>query len=122
MTLSDPELAAERDAVEHLYGRCLLRLQAHELLMKSIVAGHELSAPMTRIEAVQAERAAETARKTMGQLLGEMLGSFLVPDGKEDLLEARGDAPSVAIKYQIAFPPEDFARIEAEHRELVLMM
>lgn len=121
MTLSDTALAAEQHAVEQLYGRCLLRLQAHELLMKSMMADHELSAPMTRIEAAQAERAAETGRKTMGQLIGEMLGSFLVPDGKEDLPEARGDAPSVFIKYQIAFPPEDFARIEVEHRELVLL-
>lgn len=121
MTPTDPALLAAQYAVEHLYGRCLLRLQAHELLMKSVLAGHSLSAPIARIEAAQAARVTETDRKTLGQLVGEMFGTFLVPGGTDGPLDPVGDAPSVAIRHGIAFPPEDYARIEAEHRALVLL-
>jgi len=121
MTLHDESLPAARHAVEHLFGQCLLRLQAYELLMKSIVAGHQLSACTTGIEKAQADRARETGRKTMGSLVSEMMGSFLVSDGLEGVRKDPVDAPSLAVKFQIAFPAEEFARIEAEQRDLVLL-
>lgn len=121
MRLPDDGLPAARYAVEQLFGQCVLRLQAHELLMKSILAGHQLSAPMTGLEEAQADRAAETGRKTMGLLVSEMTGSFLVSEGQEGLREDRGDAPSIAYKFQLAFPAEEFGRIEAQHRNLVLL-
>ncbi|WP_306752884.1 OST-HTH/LOTUS domain-containing protein [Paracoccus actinidiae] len=121
MTLHDEGLPAARHAVEHLFGQCLLRLQANELLMKSMVAGHQLSAPMTGAKEAQADRAAETGRKTMGSLVNEMLGSFLVREGQEGMCKDREDAPSIAWKFMIAFPAEEFARIETEHRNLVLL-
>jgi len=33
----------------------------------------------------------------------------------------RGDAPSISWNFKIAFPAEEFARIETEHRDLVLL-
>lgn len=119
MTLHDKGLPAARHAVEHLFGQCLLRLQTNELLMKSIVARHQLSIPTTGVEEAQADRAAEIGRKTMGLLVNEMMGSFLLSEGQESMREDRGDAPSIASKFTIAFPAEEFARIEAEHRDLV---
>jgi hypothetical protein len=121
MTLPDERLPVTRHAVEQLFGQCVLRLQAHELLMKSIVAGHQLSAPMTDLEDAQSDRAAETGRKTMGGLVSELMGSFVVPEGQEGPHDPQRDAPFVAFKFQLAFPAEDFARIEAEHRNLVLL-
>ncbi len=121
MTRHDESLPAARHEVEHLFGQCLLRLQANELLMKSIVAGYQLSAPMTGIIEAQANRAAETGQKTMGSLVKEIMGSFIVPEGQEGILKDREDAPSIAWKFSIAFPTEEFARIEAEHCNLVLL-
>ena len=121
MTLHDESLPVARHAVEHLFGQCLLRLQSYELLMKSIVAGHQLSGPTTSIKEAQANRAAETGRKTMGSLVNALMGSFLVPEGQEEIRKDREDAPSLAWNVVIALPPEEFARIEAEHRDLVLL-
>ena len=121
MTLPDLPLPATRHACEHLFGQCLLRFQAYELLMKSMVAGHQRSIPMTGIKEVQADRANERGRKTMGSLVSEMMGSFLVPEGQEGMCNDCGDVPSIAWKFTIAFPVEEFARIETEHRDLVLL-
>lgn len=121
MTLHDEGLPAARRAVEQLFGQCLLRLQANELLMKSMLAGHQLSAPTAGTKEAQADRAAETGRKTMGFLVNEMMGSFLVPEGQERMRKDREDAPSIDINFTIALPAEEFARIDAEHRNLVQM-
>lgn len=122
MTPHDEGLPAVRYAVEHLFGQCLLHLQTNEFLMKSIVAGHQFSAAITGIEEARADRAAETGRKTMGSLVNEMMGSFLMSEGQEGMRQDdQGDAPFIAFKFNIAFPAEEFARIEAEHRDLVLL-
>lgn len=124
MTLHDESLLAGRYEVEHLFGQCILRLQANELLMKSMVARHQFSGPMTGVKEAQADRAAETGRKTMGSLVKELMDSFIVPEGweeKEGMLKDWVDAPSIAWKFSIAVPTEEFARIEAEHRNLVLL-
>lgn len=122
MTLPDEDLVAHKRAVEQLYGRCILRLQSYELLMKAIVADHRLSAPITDIEKARARRRAETAQKTLGTVVGEMIGSVIVPagmQGRGDDVGDTGDAPSIDYKLRFDVPPEEFTRIEAEHRELV---
>lgn len=121
MTPHDESLVTLRSEVERLFGQCLLRLQAFEIMTKSIVAGHRFSAPIALLEVAKANRAVETQRKTLGSLVGEMMGSFLVPEGQEALREEREDAPSVAFIQQLVFPAEDYARIEADHRELVTL-
>ena len=121
MTLHDEGLPEARHEVEHLLGQCLLRLQFNELLMKSMMARHQLSAPMTGIKEVQANRAAETGRKTMGSLVKEMIGSFIVPEEPQGMLKDREDAHSIAWKFSIAIPTEEFAGIEAEHRDLLML-
>ena len=45
----------QRD-VQRLLGRCLVRLQQYERLMKAILAQHELSGPVHQLEAQRAER------------------------------------------------------------------
>jgi hypothetical protein len=42
--------------VQRLLGRCLVRLQQYERLMKSILAHHELSGPLHQLEAQRVER------------------------------------------------------------------
>lgn len=121
MTPPDESLVAPRNEVERIFGQCLLRLQTFEMMTKSLVAGHRFSAPNAHLEVAKASRAAETQRKTLGSSVGDMMGSFLVPEGQEGLREEREDAPSVAFMQQIVFPAEDYARIEADHRELVTL-
>ncbi|MBW4974063.1 OST-HTH/LOTUS domain-containing protein [Roseovarius mucosus] len=121
MTLHNEDLTAARHAVEHLFGKCVLTFQAYENLLKAIISEHRLSAHMADIEDIRADRAAKTRQKTMGALMSEMIGSFIVPEGKERQCEDREDAPSVAFNFQLSFTAEEFARVEAEHRELVVL-
>lgn len=121
MTEPDKDFLAQKQMVEQLYGRCILRLQSYELLMKEIVAGHQLSAPMADLEKAQSRRRAATGQKTLGSVVGEMMDSLLVPEGRQgrgDDEDDTRDDPSIDFKLQIVFPPEEFARIEAEQREL----
>jgi hypothetical protein len=57
----------------------------------------------------------------MGSLVSEMMSSVVVPDGLEGTPEGPVDASSIAFKFQLAIPAEEFARIAAEHRGLVLL-
>jgi len=121
MTLDDDRLALARHSAEHLFAQCVLGLQAYELLMKSILARHRFSGPVAGIEDSLRDRTAKIQRMTMGSLVSDTFGSFLAPMDQERPLEEPRDASTVAFGFQLALPPEEFARIEVEHRHLVLL-
>jgi len=116
MAQHDDALSAARSEVEHLFGQCVLRLQACELYAKFIVANHRFSVSNTGEKVAN-----DTARKTMGTVVGEMIGSFLVAEGQQGFGEDPEDAPAGAFRIQIARSGEDFERIEADLRELVAL-
>jgi hypothetical protein len=118
-TATEDELTSARQEVQRLFGHCLLRLQGYELLLKAVVATHELSAPIASIADVQAERVAGARNKTLGALMGEMIGSFIVASGTEGMGPSRDDAPSVAYRLQIVLSEEEFSRTQADLRDLV---
>lgn len=123
MTLPGAAAPSTRHEVEHLFGRCLLQFQAFELLMKRVVERHRLSGSKATLEDAQTRRINETRRKTMGVLVDDMMGTVLVAAGQEGLQDAREETsgPSFALCLQLSIPPEDYARIEAEHRALVAL-
>jgi hypothetical protein len=125
MTLSDDALPPLRREVQRLLGRCLLRLQQYERLIKSMVAHHEISGPIHTLEAVQAERIANTARLTLGTLVGDLLGSYLVPNEIGTPIEAMASCPDDAISFgmrmHLELSDSDFAQTENELKELVLL-
>jgi hypothetical protein len=51
--------------VQRLLGRCLLRLQQYERLMKAIVAHHEISGPAHSLEAIRTARIGRCRTKTL---------------------------------------------------------
>lgn len=116
---TEDELTSARQEVQRLFGHCLLRLQGYELLLKAIVATHELSAPIANIADAQADRVARARNKTLGALTGEMIGSFIVASGTEGMGPSRDDAHSFAFRMQIVLSEEDFSRTQADLRDLV---
>lgn len=119
----DPDARSTRNDVEHLFGQCLLRFQAYELLMKAIVAEHRVFGSTAQPKDVLTRHVDDTRRKTMGLLVGDMMGSFLVPEGAEGLSEetTESSGSSFAMLLQIVLPSDEFARIETEHRALVAL-
>ena len=106
-----------------MLGRCMLRLQQYERLIKAIMAGHEISAPVQEVEAARAKRAEVAGRKTLGTLVGELVGSFLVAGEPDDIPDTPDDPSdrraTVSIRFKLSLSAEDYAQTETELRELV---
>lgn len=123
--LPDDALKAPQREVQRLLGRCLLRLQQYEQLIKAIVAHHDISGPVHSVEAEIASRVATTARKTLGTLVGELLGSYLVNDEINNPAMATTDSAegdsSISMKMGLRLSDAEFAQIESDLKELVLL-
>lgn len=124
-TLSGGPLQALQREIQRLLGRCLLRLQQYERLIKAIVAHHEISGSLHALEAIRAARMTETARKTLGTLVGDLLGSYVVTKEVDASLETTTNSPEAtdlfSFRMHLALSDADFARTENELKELVLL-
>jgi hypothetical protein len=122
---SDDALQELQSEVQRLLGRCLLRLQQYERLIKAIIAQHEISGPVHDLERMQAARIGDSARKTLGTLVGDLFGSYIVANQIDSPLNAAADsledANSISIRTRIALSDADFVRTENGLRELVLL-
>ena len=106
-----------------MLGRCLLRLQQYEQLMKAIVAHHEISASGSPLESNEAERIADAANKTLGTLVGTLLGTYVTSGDQDEVAEP--DAPdniiSFKMKMSLRMSAEDFDTTQNDLKELVLL-
>jgi hypothetical protein len=75
-----PELQRE---VQRLLGRCMLRLQQYERLMKSILVRHTIAGSVGEIETNGAARIEAFADKTLGTLVKALFESFVVVEGSD---------------------------------------
>lgn len=123
--LTDGALQTLQREVQRLLGRCLLRLQQYEHLIKALVAHHEIAGPAHALESIRAERIADTAGKTLGTLVGQLLGSYVVTGDADTLDEIAARAPSDTISFgmrmQLSMSADDYARTESDLKELVLL-
>ncbi len=120
---SDEALQALQREVQRLLGRCLLRLQQYERLIKAIMADREISGPAHALEEVRAARMTATAGKTLGTIVGELLGSYLVTKVEDTPIQTATDTSDAHISFgfRLQLSDEDFARTENGLRELVLL-
>ena len=65
----DPTLELQRD-VQRKLGRCLLRLQQYEILLKALVAHSDIAGSPTELQAVRDAQVASAHKKTLGTLVG----------------------------------------------------
>jgi hypothetical protein len=121
---SDAQKAAQFE-VQRLLGRCILRLQQYERLIKSIVAHHEISGPPHALEEIRAARVTGVARDTLGALIGDFLGSCVVVVGSGPPPDATADFSDsenfVSFRLRVPLSKADFVKTETELKELVLL-
>ena len=119
----DDTLQTLQREVQRLLGRCVLRLQQYEKLMKAIVAHHEISAAGSPLASNQEQRIADAASKTLGTLVGTLLGSYVTTDEREDASapDARDDIISFKVKMSLRMSVEDYDRTQNDLKELVLV-
>lgn len=119
----DDALQGMQREVQRLLGRCLLRLQQYEKLMKAIVAHHEISVVGPPMESNLEQRIADAASKTLGTLIGALLGSYVTTAEMEDDSEpdARGGIFSFKAKLNLRLSTEDYERSQSHLKELLLL-
>lgn len=120
----DPGPALQRN-VQRLLGRCMLRLQQYEQLMKALLAHHELAGPVDTLEAQRVSRIEDLSDKTLGTLVKALFATYAVVDGTErDLLpedKTPTDRISMAFSFRLSMPPELLAQTRAAVEGLVGM-
>ena len=123
--LNDEDLQTLQQEVQWLLGRCMLRLQQYERLIKAMVAHHKLSGSFHDLERARAVQIDDTARKTLGTLVGDLLGSYVVADEVDPPEESTTSSPEnvnwFAMQMTLGLPDAEFVRVESELREMVLL-
>ncbi len=104
-------------------GRCLLRLQQYERLMKAMLAHHMLGGPADELQARQAARAESFADKTLGQLVKALFETYVVAEGTEQAVLDESKLPtdrvSMAFRFQLEMSPERRSEVKAAIEDLV---
>lgn len=107
--------------VQRVFGGCLLRLQGYELLLKTILSQHQFSVQAAGAGAAQIERSTDMDRKTLGNLIAHFLDSFLITQGEQGQPLSPIDAHVASYQMQVAVSDDDYALIESDLRELVML-
>lgn len=124
-TYKDEDLKALQHEIQRLLGRCLLRLQQYERLIKAIMAHHRLSGPVHDLDRARAAEIDGTSRRTLGSLVGDLLGSYVVADTIDPREDATINSPEAvnwySMQMKLSLSDADFARTEKGLGELVLL-
>lgn len=75
-----PELQRE---VQRLLGRCMLRLQQCEAVIKAVVVHYEFSGPASNLAAILEAKSDAMKKVSLGTAVGKLVGTYLVPEGQE---------------------------------------
>lgn len=117
---TSPETQRE---VQRLLGRCMLRLQQYEHLMKTVLVQHELAGPVDELEQQRSLRVEKLSAKTLGQLVTVLFETCVVPDGFERELSPASsrltDRFSFAFSHRVTMEPERLAGVRSAIEDLV---
>lgn len=125
--MEEPSYAALQREVQRKLGRCLIRIQQYELLLKEMVAKREVSAVLSGGPVQLSELAPDAHIKTMGQLVGELTGKYFQPTPDESV-KSYAETPVVRdvhpagwarFSMGVSMPPDAHAQLTAELQELV---
>lgn len=122
-TFSDDNLPSLQHEIQRLLGRCMLRLQQYEYLLKKILAHHDISGPIETLDQVFADHENSLSRRTLGDLVRQIFRSYFVslesntPDETTD--KSDNDCGWVTQKFSIRFTQDDLARMKNNLREFV---
>ena len=126
---NEPSFAAHQRSVQRKLGRCLIRLQQLELLVKALWIDSEHESAFGQVEEIQAaqlKRKEFVSDKTLGTVLKSFVGSYIAPDlGKDagDEVSASVNDQQMLFRYKskISMAEDDYARTVQEFEALVAM-
>ncbi|WP_275760548.1 OST-HTH/LOTUS domain-containing protein [Ralstonia pseudosolanacearum] len=103
-------------------GRCLLRLQQYETLLKSLVAHRDIAGPPAQLQAIREAKMAWVQKQTLGTLVRVLTASYLTQSQGDDAADEdeSGDGGVwVRFRSQIELGPERYEAIVEALQELV---
>lgn len=121
-------VAVLQHEVQRKLGRCMLRLQQYERLLKAMVAGMAVTGPLEQLQAMQERQALSMRNRTLGTLVGMFTEQHLtaasadIQVGPDEDTGANGqssDASWASIRFTISMSPEHHAQTKAGLVELV---
>lgn len=74
----EPVASFQRE-VQRKLGRCMLRLQQYERLVKALAVDFEIAGPSDELEDIRRKRGEAVSKLTLGQLVNELTGTYLQP-------------------------------------------
>lgn len=122
--LDQADIVGPQHAVQRLLGRCLLRLQQYERLLKAMIAMQKLSGTPETFPHALDVRKAESSDKTLGTLIGRLLGDYIMKEGGElpdDTANHPGDSSHLSFRAQLHLPAETYEALKGDLRELVTL-
>lgn len=122
-TFDDEDLWTHQREVQRMLGRCMLRVQQYEQLIKAMVAHYGASGPILELEQARAAQIDSAARKTLGTLVGELLGTYVIKDKNGPIEDTPINSPEnvnwFAMQTSVGLSGADFAQAEHELAEIV---
>ncbi|MCY1198431.1 hypothetical protein D9M68_134940 [compost metagenome] len=123
LTAANPDALLDlQRTVQRKLGRCLLRLQQYELLLKALVAQTDIAGPPDQLQAIRTEHIVCAQKKTMGTLVGMLAESYLT-SGQDDegvSEDEPGDGGlRVRLRSQVELNPEQYEATRIALKELV---
>ena len=110
--------------VQQKLGRCMMRLQQYELLVKRLVSSQVTIAQSIGAEGAQAKTTKDVSTKTLGQVVGELTGSILVvenSDPNDQEIDVLIDPSQIWVRssFHLVFGTNEHEQMKAELAELV---
>lgn len=124
----DSVIAIFQHEVQRKLGRCMLRLQQYERLLKEVVAGMAIAGPPEQLQAVQDRQAVSMRNRTLGTLVGLFTEYHItasstcdevVPNDGISASDQSSNRPWVNISFTVSMSPEHYAQTKADLTELV---
>ena len=124
--MPDKPIETAQAEVQRLMGRCVLRLQQYELLIKEIVALHEVGGLVADGLDHIAARRESVSKFTLGSSVGELMESvFSTGEHKSKDTSAEDEAHAAAggvvmrLKFGVQMSTDEYERTKADLKELV---
>jgi len=118
-------LTSHQQRVQALFGRCLLRLQQYELLMKRLLANQSVTTSASGVVPTHPKLAGEILTSTLGLLARQFFGTFVVVAGTSDGASRVGasDDPPTEVMFRttvcLEMSPEDYESAKKSVADLV---
>lgn len=127
--MEEPLYAELQREVQRKLGKCLIRIQQYERLLKEIVGKREVSGIRGDPSSSVSNGVAAIATNTMGQLVGELTEKVFQPTLHESGQSPPAEADPVdeeehpagwaRFKMSVSMPPDAHAQLKADLQELV---